>query len=277
MSRKIVDSNLLQNALLEEYLAGSKEHFAVLTDYLMMELYNGAGPEHIGVTMEILSGYPEQVIALQSTNVVRQLSGRAAGLQRRMIDRDATRDFAALCKAIERAKHDPRVAAGVEEKRQAAAAHFQVVRNDLVDYNEILDGIAADYPVNDLRAFRAGEPLTEAMWAVLSRNVARTAGILFRANWNRRWPQLHELPNTFMYRYALACHVAALFALQVGRRANPAQVQNNMVDATMATYATYFDGLLTQDHEAMALYLVMRRYLDNVPPVPNELAQARPQ
>jgi hypothetical protein len=76
--RKVLDSKLLQNSLLEVYLASSKQHFLVLSDCLMMELYDGAGVEHLGVAMEILSRFPNQVIALHTTNVVKQLSGRAA-------------------------------------------------------------------------------------------------------------------------------------------------------------------------------------------------------
>jgi hypothetical protein len=91
--KKIIDSNKLQSEHLEKFLSRSPNHIAVLTDYAMMEAYKSDDLGVLYQSMEILSGHPTQVIILKGTQAVCGLSGRAAGLQRRLIDIGQTRDF----------------------------------------------------------------------------------------------------------------------------------------------------------------------------------------
>jgi hypothetical protein len=62
----------------------------------------------------------------------------------------------------------------------------------------------------------------------------------------RRLPQppALELPYTFIFRYALAGYLVALRWMAVGGAKNvkPEKIRNDIVDATFAAYATYFQG-----------------------------------
>ena len=82
--RKIVDRNFLQSPQLREYLSGSRNNFAVLTDYAAMEAFKGDTLANISQATEILSEYPKQVIVLKSTGVICQLKGRRCGFTPRM-------------------------------------------------------------------------------------------------------------------------------------------------------------------------------------------------
>ena len=84
--RKVVDTNQLRDSDLRNYLARSTSNFAVLTDYTMMEAYKGETFSNFFSSMEILIDFPDQVIALKNTGRVCGLSGRQAGLQRRLIN-----------------------------------------------------------------------------------------------------------------------------------------------------------------------------------------------
>src|SRR6266851_566608 len=88
--RMVVDSNVLQSDLLRAYLSKSSDNFAVLTDYAAMEAYKGDTLASIFKSMAILADFPRQVIVLKTTGVLCGLSGRRAGLQRRMIDDEQT-------------------------------------------------------------------------------------------------------------------------------------------------------------------------------------------
>jgi hypothetical protein len=92
--RKVIDSNQLQAEALRTYLAASRANYAVLTDYAAMEAYKGDTLSSIYKSMRILSGFPSQVIVLKGTRVVCGIRGRAAGLQRRLIDGERTTEFA---------------------------------------------------------------------------------------------------------------------------------------------------------------------------------------
>ena len=100
----IVDSNYLQNDRLREYLSESETNFVVLTDYAAMEAYKDNTLKSIFRSMEILSDFPAQVIVLKGTQKVCRLSGRSAGLTRRMICADQTHGFSEFCDRLKRAK-----------------------------------------------------------------------------------------------------------------------------------------------------------------------------
>jgi len=64
-----------------------------MTDYAFMEAYKADTLDMLYRSMEIISEYPEQVIVLKGTGIVRLLSGRASGVQKRLIDVKATKGF----------------------------------------------------------------------------------------------------------------------------------------------------------------------------------------
>jgi hypothetical protein len=187
-----------------------------------------------------------------------------------MIDVNATRGFADFCKALKQAQTNPYVAAQIEDHKRAAAKHFNVVYDQMAGFNEMLDDIAKAHPPAHLRAFRGGERISREMMSALTRLVAITAKKLYDELWDRRLPQLEEIPNTFIFRYALCMHFAALHALKIGRRANQGKLVNSLVDITLATYATFFDGILSEDKEANLLYSLTSFYLDGLRRVPIE-------
>ncbi len=124
-TRKVVDTNQLRDPALRDYLARSSSNFAVLTDYTMMEAYKGKTFANFFSSMEILVEFPDQVIALKNTGRVCGLSGRQAGLQRRLIDADSTREFPTFCEDVKAAQMgDLARQAVILEHGQAANEHI---------------------------------------------------------------------------------------------------------------------------------------------------------
>lgn len=69
-------------------------------------------------------------------------------------------------------------------------------------------------------------------------------------------PKYGELPNTFLYRVSLAHVVYMIQWIREGSQMNtrPEKVRNDLIDANFATFATYFDGILTNDKKLFGLY-----------------------
>ena len=95
--KKVVDSNFLQCEALRAYLSKSFRHYVVMTDYAFMEAYKAHALEMLYRSMAILAQYPQQVIVLKGTQIVRGLNGRPARLQQRLIDVKGTRGFSEFC------------------------------------------------------------------------------------------------------------------------------------------------------------------------------------
>jgi hypothetical protein len=104
-TRKVIDSNQLQDGALRLFLSASTDNCAVLTDYAAMEAYKGDTLAWIYGRMEILAQYPRQVLILKSTQDICRLSGGAAILQAALIDEIQTRDFSEYCQDLLAAKY----------------------------------------------------------------------------------------------------------------------------------------------------------------------------
>ncbi|WP_213772880.1 hypothetical protein [Bradyrhizobium sp. dw_78] len=272
--RKVVDRNYLQSPKLRDYLAASRWNRVVLTDYAAMEAFKGDALTNIVSATEILCEFPRQVIILKSTSIVAQLKGRRCGFTRRMIDRDQTAGFSEWCEHLARAKAGDRalqrqlIANGNE-----ADVHLERMRDDQHHYAENLDAMAKNFSEAELKALRKHEPMSNDILDKIQTHIPEMAAFLFEASPNfAGLPLARELPYTFIFRYALAGYLVALGWMSVGGAKNvkPEKIRNDIVDATYAAYATYFQGLLSFDGKAGEIYrdakFLTALFLETPPP-----------
>jgi hypothetical protein len=108
-------------------------------------------------SMNILSKYPKQVIVLKSTQIVCGLSGREAGLQRRLIDQRQTRGFADYAKYVAAARGGNKFLQ-VQLLDHARQARLQMDRilSDAQDFGEALEGIEQQFKSGQVQIIRKG-------------------------------------------------------------------------------------------------------------------------
>lgn len=277
--RKVVDRNFLQSPELRKYLSSSRKNCAVITDYAAMEAFKGDTLANISSATEILSEFPKQVVVLKSTSSICHLKGRRCGFTRRMIHKDKTKGFAAWCEHLERAKAgDKDLQHQLLENGKEADAHLKRMLDDQGTYAENLEQASKRYTEAELKALRAHKPISEEMFFKVVDNILGMAAFLFAANPNIAIvPPARELPYKFIFRYALTGYLLALRWMSVGGAKNvkPEKIRNDIVDATFAAYATYFQGLLSNDVKAMEIYDDAKFFLKlflAVPPPPGHLA-----
>jgi hypothetical protein len=255
--RKIIDSSVLQSEKLRDYLS-KPQNMAVLTDYVAMEAYKENDGQSIYERMAVLATRPRQVVILKSTLAICGLRGRAAGLQRRMIDLDQTRDFAEYCDELQRARSgDQRYRRALREHGQEAVRHLERVLADAGQMARTIDLIAGTYSMNDIRALRSGAEITDRMLARTHQNLQIIVSGLFEDH-----PKVHQLPptrelgNTYIFRFALCTYVWALRWIAVGGtgKTKPENLRNDMIDTSFVVYGTFFDGVLTGDAKAKELF-----------------------
>ena len=128
----VIDSNQLQTAALREFLSKSPNNFAVLPDFVSMEAYKGNSFETICKSMSVLSDFPRQVIVLKRTQTIIRQRGHASGLQRRLIDKKQTTEFAGFIKKLLLTmKGQTTYRAAIETHGQYANAHFEQMIGDV--------------------------------------------------------------------------------------------------------------------------------------------------
>lgn len=256
--RTVIDSNLLQSDRLRDYFAKSPANFAVLTDYAAMEAYKGDTLVSIYRSMEVLAQYPKQVIVLKSTAVICNLRGRRKHLQKRMIDYEQTDGFAGWCRGLDRAKcGDAALERQLLEKGREASAHMDRMLADAETYAANLEQAAKNYTAADLQILRSNRPYTLELFDKITGNIFNLAALLFAGHPKIvKLPPAMELPNTFIFRFALCGYLLALRWISVGGAKNVKveKIRNDIVDASFAAYATFFDGLLSADVKATEIH-----------------------
>jgi hypothetical protein len=263
--RKVVDSNQLQSEALRSFLSKSKDNFAVLTDYAAMEAYKGDTLVSIYKSMEIVADYPDQVVVLKNTRVVCGLSGRGAGLQKRLIDSGQTKGFAEYTHGLHLARNgNVVIQRQLLEHGKEATAHLARMLEDAKSTGAAFYDIAKDYSKDERRLVRNTEPYTADMIDKIVRTVIRIASKIFKNHPSVKvWPTYKELPNTFIFRVVLCTYLLAIYWSASGgaKDARANTLRNDMVDMNFAAYATFFDGLLSSDAKVVRIHQEARLFL----------------
>jgi hypothetical protein len=260
MMRKVVDTNILQCDALKAYLSASTDNYAVLTEYVAQESYKKDTLASIYACMQVLLQFPKQVIVLKGAQDVCRLTGRDAASQTPLIDEDQTRGFPEYCQQLLAAQcSDLYFQRQLLKHGLAAAANIDKMLLDMPTLSCGIDLMAKIYSPGELKILRRREPQTPQMLEKRCQIICLFADeLFFKANPGvTEPPRGPQLRNTFIFRYAICGYVAILKRIRDGRAAKITHERlrnDNIIDVNIATFATYFDGLLTTDKRAGEIY-----------------------
>jgi hypothetical protein len=257
--QQVIDSNFLQSNQLRAYLAASVNNRAVITDYAAMEAYKGDTLKSIYKSMGVLCEFSQQVVILKSTTVVCGLRGRDDDLREPLIDRYQTNGFPIYCRQLRAAQDgDVWLQRDILEHGRVATAQMARVQADVAIMPEVFADTATVFTKDEISILRHGTALTEAILDKLMRNTMMLAANFFKTHPNGGWlPTAKDLPNTFIFRFSLCAYLLHVDWIAKGsqRIVKPERLRNDMVDLNFATFATYFDGLLSADKKLTRIYM----------------------
>jgi len=256
--RKVIDTNFLQTEALRAYLAASTDNYAVLTEFAAMESYKQDALDALNSQMGVLVQFPTQVIVLKGTLDVCSLSGRDAGTWERMIDETQTREFPEFCQHLIAAKRDDlSIREQIIENGREARANLDRMLSGSTPLSRGIEQMQQTYTPTELKSLRQRKGLTPQLQDKLVRDVLSLAGELMKQH-----PSVTDIPrdpqirNTFLFRFALCASVSILKRIEEGdaEMVSDENLRNDMVDVNFAAFATYFDGLFTDDKRAADTY-----------------------
>lgn len=263
----VVDSNYLSNQKLVEFLKKSTSNFAVIPEFVAMEMYKGGSFERIDNALRVLSKFPNQVLIMKGGRKLLGLRGKSKGLQRRIIDEAQTKGFSDYIKKFELAVAGHQgYQKAILEHSKFADTHFEQMLSDTEEIKDAVHLISERFSKADRARIRnnnlADPDLNEKIIRV---SFEITAEVLKNPELNIRIPTYEELPNTYYYRVILASFLLGLVReSESGVKAvGTKKYRNDMVDMTIISAATYFDGLMTDDERMKSMFekLVSSLYL----------------
>jgi hypothetical protein len=267
--RKVVDINYLQRPELEDYLK-SKDNFIVLTDYTDMEMFKCNALESLACKLEIISRYPNQVIVLKETQELVSLTLTANKIPYILIDQTSTSGFSTFCNNAKAAyEGDELLSAAISKKTSYAHRYSEWLMHSHQPIVDGIKGIPKLYAPSDLKALRKGEELSEDFMDRITKNIIELTELLLAKHPDvKTLPKFDLLKNSYAFRFATCAYFLSLRWIKDGGidQVSPEKLRNDVVDMSYATYATYFDGLLSMDKKMNELYdksLNYLRYFDS--------------
>lgn len=262
--RVVVDSNGLQGDELRTFLAMAPANKAVITDYTAMEAYKDNTLVSIQASWSVLRDFPDQVLILKGTKAAGLVDPRAPGIANRLIWREEAKTIPAFVGALDcAAKGEAFIIRQLLERGEWARSQMQVILSGSADMNLSIDEFNAYFTKNELGLIRQKERWTPELATKFGDLVNRMARISFTKHPGRPpWPVPKHRINHFLYRHALAYAVYMLQLVQRGALTRKAEAaRNDAVDVILATYATYFNGLMSDDNQASVIHHLTRFFL----------------
>ena len=264
----VIDTNCLQDKMLEDFLLKNIANRAVITDYAKREIQQTVSIDRVRDSLEILSRFPNQVVFLKGTATAMRNRGRASGLRRRLISDRETQFFPKFCKLI---YGDSREDKSFQTNFLAASVETKDFMNSLVQSFdrtvELYQGLEREWSKEAISKLRKTgyADSQESIERLLHLMSDLTSRILGKIPGGIRWPEKCEWPFMFSYR---SCLFYALHFQEWLIKGSPAKIsaknlRNDIVDINFATFATFFDGLMTRDKKCKARYSEGEALLEN--------------
>ena len=263
----VIDTNCLQDSLLEDFLLQKPTNRALITDYAKREIQQTVSIDRVRDSLAILSRFPAQIVFLKGTASAMRNRGRISGLQRRLIDQRETNFFPQFCKMIYGESPQAKAFQSSFLKHSAEAKEFMnsLIKN-MDGTIELYQGLELEWPkeaISLLRKTGYADSKESIEW--LFRFMSDlTSQVVSKAPGGISWPAKHEWPFMFSYR---SCLFYALHFQEWLIKGSPDEIaaknlRNDVVDINFATFATFFDGLMTRDRKCEARYFEGRVLLD---------------
>lgn len=245
--RVVIDTNCLQSQELYDFLAMSPDHKAVLPDYVLMEAFKPRQWEGLRAAFSVLSQFPDQVIALQGSATASALNPDAVVMADAMISSSETEAFRTFCEQIKAADGDPGIAAELHRRATWAQDQMDRMLTAWSDMETTLAAVSQCFTPADLADMRRDRPTAEAFQRFVG-VVEAMAIKVFQSKPELIRPSPERLVDHFVFRNALCLGVLMVEHLRKGARTRKAKrARNDAIDVLLATYATYFDGIMSED------------------------------
>jgi len=224
-----------------------------------MEAYKGNSLISIFRSMEILMEFPRQVIVLKNTGKICGLRGGQSGLQRRMIDERQTTEFPKFCRALRAAERgDTRLRQEILENGRAADSHLDRILASAPIMPDGIQELSKEFTPNELKAIRTHQPLPGSLIHKATKFMTELTILTIKGHPNPPPPFRNpvEMWNSFHFHHAVCAFFWSLDWISKGTSNNVRadRIRNDLVDVIFATYATYFDGLMSQDAKVLRIY-----------------------
>ena len=263
----LVDSNMLNSSELLEYFNASKDNKIVLPDYIAFEAYKGENIEYIAASMETISQFPDQVFVLHGTRVITKLKDHAEILKWRFVNKEDTKAIKNFFLGLNQARMgNKKVEDYLLTHARIASEHIGGMLTVGAELHDSFKEIEKElFDKSEVKKMRQQSQYTQAMMRKMLYMAEKIANDVYLGHPDhKRLPKSGVHKDCFLFRYGVA--VTLLTVKWIGRgnaqNVKAERMRNDLIDATLVAYSTFYDGLLTNDKDMIWLQAMTKRFLE---------------
>jgi hypothetical protein len=196
-----------------------------------------------------LRQFPDQVLALKGTGTISSLNPDVVVMADAMICPEETSAIPEYLRRLERAGAGGSMDAAIAERAGWANTQMDVMLVGYADMEPAMEEFLEPFTPQELRIIRQRKreftPEMSAKFFDLLVSMART---IFAARPEIPEPSLEARQEHYVYRHCLCVAGYMMSKVRQGARNWKAAVaRNDAIDMMLATYGTYFDGVMSAD------------------------------
>ena len=258
--RKVVDSNYLQNKELHQYLSNPKNEI-VLCDQVSCEAIGS----DMCKSFETISKYPAQVIVLKRTQKTFSMYLDKKGLQKRLVCSSDTKNFRELSKKIANvSRRDEGFSLQCMEMKTEAEAELLRIRNGAENMAGSIIKYFSSLSKAERNLLRSGPPYDSEALSIIFKNIEEMTAFMFSKKVKFTKPKCYkDFWNSYLFRSGVCGYFLFQEWFLAGglKDVKAKTMMNDMLDAQIAAYATYFDGILSHDKKIQRIYDISNYFI----------------
>lgn len=253
----VIDTNCLRAERLRDFLAEKASNRAVLAHEVAVESFRGGVPDGIIQSWTVLRAFPRQILMLKAPRDIARIDCAAPGIVHAMVNKRETRAMARFPAILDAAEAgNTAVISQLKQRYVWSRQHTEQLISDAVSVADQIAEIERSFSAGEIAAIRKGDTLKLDTLETIFRIVDSVAALaIIEGPIKILAPARHHRVNHFIWRRSLVHVVYLLHLIERGatRRAD-AKVRNDAIDSLLATYATYFAGIMTNDQLPNAIH-----------------------
>lgn len=269
--KKIIDVGYLRDEKLEVYLKEDVNNLLVFTEYSCMEALKGGVLYNIKRSLEIVSKYSDQVLILKSIPEILRVDYNSKDFRETFIDEKQTLNFPEFCIRVSGGDDHDNEFERELLKRSRNATEFLDRTTGFVDLlSKSITAFGQGVDKDFLKHIRTGKTWTRKEYKEAFIHVLTFTKKTFEKieekfeKIEKKFKKTNEIRplerenclDHFLFRYVLSNYLLVLkWLIDHGWETYPDEkMRNDAVDMFYVAFATYFDGVLSNDRKINSIY-----------------------
>ena len=264
---KVLDSNLLKEPALADFLSATRSNKVVVTELLAIEMNKRAAVQSAPDYLRILCRFPSQVLILRDSYEWHSQRIRSAAQARSLICNEQTSYFPEFCVSVYEQPQDPRFIDHLEQEEKNARWHIEELAKQSEHQERVFAAISRRFSASEKSEMIARVPFSQTTVTKLLDMVNFvTVQLLDDAEipLGVRPRNMIEARDTYLFRYALCIILLYTRWMMGGGKPTGKRVDritNDVVDMQIVATSTIFGGMLSNDQKPMDVSREARRIL----------------